>query len=217
MRARDELATELRQILRALNERVIPDDAIARATERARELLALLEGPRRPRWFEDGFVDGKSSREARQRFSDHSLFRGRSNPLAPPLTTTVVALPDGRPAIEGRVTVSALYEGPPHGVHGGYVAGLFDDILGGTLSLVEGPTGLTGTLNVRYRSLTPLNTELVLLAWVDHVSGRRIVAKATCHAGDALTAEAEALFVRIDMDALARTRSSTPPRDGAPG
>ena len=42
------------------------------------------------------------------------------------------------------------------------------------------------------------------LAWVHHVSGRRIVARATCHANDVLTAEAEALFVRIDMAEMAR-------------
>jgi acyl-CoA thioesterase FadM len=89
-------------------------------------------------------------------------------------------------------------------VHGGYVAGLFDDVLGGTQALIEGPTGLTGTLTVRYRSLTPLDTDLVFLGWVDHARGRRILSKATCHAGDVLTAEAEALFVRVDLDAMAR-------------
>ncbi|HEX7095845.1 MAG TPA: hypothetical protein VF183_08165, partial [Acidimicrobiales bacterium] len=104
----------------------------------------------------------------------------------------------------GRVTLSRLYEGPPNGVHGGYVAGLFDDVLGATQSLIDGPTGLTGTLEVRYRNLTPLDAELVFLAWIHHVSGRRIVSRATCHAEGVLTAEAEALFVRVDMAALAQ-------------
>ena len=88
-------------------------------------------------------------------------------------------------------------------MHGGYVAGLFDDILGGAQTLLDGATGLTGTLKVWYRNLTPLDTELVFTAWVDHVRGRRIHARATCHADGVLTAEAEALFIRVDMAALA--------------
>jgi acyl-coenzyme A thioesterase PaaI-like protein len=203
-RPEDELADELRGIMRRLNTRAVPDDVLHRAATLAREINGLLEGPVRPRWFEQGLVDGKTSRDARRQFSDHSLYRGTANALAPPMTQTIVTLADGRQAVRGTVTLSRVYEGPPHGVHGGYVAGLFDDVLGGTQALIEGPTGLTGTLSVRYRNLTPLDTELVFEAWVDHVSGRRIVSKATCHAGSVLTAEAEALFVRVDMDALTR-------------
>jgi hypothetical protein len=204
----ESLAGELRLVLRALNERDISDDALRAAREHASALLALLDGPERARWFANGFVDGKSSRQARRRFSAHSLYRGRASAIAPPMEQRTIELPDGRAAVEGRVTVPRLYEGPPYGVHGGYIAGLFDDILGGTQALIDGPTGLTGALTVRYRSLTPLDTELVLVAWVDHVRGRRIVSKATCHAGGVLTAEADALFVRVDMEAIARRDTS---------
>jgi acyl-coenzyme A thioesterase PaaI-like protein len=207
--AEDALAAELREAIRRLNELAAPDDALERAAGLARQIRDLLDGPRRPRWFEQGLVDGKTSRDARRRFSDHSLYRGSANPLAAPMTQSIVTLPDGRAAIRGTATLSRVYEGPPHGVHGGYVAGLFDDVLGGTQSLIEGPTGLTGTLSVRYRNLTPVDTELVFHAWVDHVSGRRIVSKATCHAGPVLTAEAEALFVRVDMEALTRRGDPT--------
>ena len=55
----------------------------------------------------------------------------------PGATITVTTTADGQPAIEGRVTLGRLYEGPPNGVHGGYVAGLFDDILGGALQLAR--------------------------------------------------------------------------------
>jgi acyl-coenzyme A thioesterase PaaI-like protein len=211
-RAHEALAGELRRLLRRLNERRPPEAAVRLATERVRELHDLLDGPPRARWFEDGVADGRSSRLGRQRFSEYSLFRGRSSAIAPPMSTEIVHRPDGAPAIRGTVVVPRLYEGPPNGVHGGYVAGLFDDILGGSQALIEGPSGLTGTLSVRYRHLTPLDTELVLLAWVHHVSGRRIVARATCSAGDVVTAEAEALFVRVDMAALAQRR-----RDYRPG
>jgi acyl-coenzyme A thioesterase PaaI-like protein len=210
--ADDGLADALRAVLARLHTTDVDEAPLREATTLARRILDLLDGPPRPRWFEDAVVDGRSGRIARHRFGDRSLFRGSANPLAPPMTTTTVELPDGRQAVEGRVTVNRLYEGPPNGVHGGYVAGLFDDILGATQSLIDGPTGLTGTLHVRYRNLTPLDTELVLRAWVHHVSGRRIQSRATCHAGDVLTAEAEALFVRVDMAELARRATEHDPR-----
>ena len=204
-----DLAVELRAVLRALNEREHTAEQIAEAHEHLRQLHALLEGPRRPRWYEDGIVDGRSTEGTRSSFNTHSLFRGRNSPLAVPLVCALVTLPDGQRVVEGTVTCPLLYEGPPGGVHGGYIAGLFDDILGSTQQLIEGPSGLTGTLTVRYRALTPLETELRFRAWIDHVSGRRIRAKATCHAGDLFTSEAEALFVRVDMRNLADRASGS--------
>jgi hypothetical protein len=202
--AEDELAEVVRAVMARAQAEQADDTSVMEAIALGRQMLDLLDGPPRGRWFEGELVDGRSSREARRRFGDRSLYRGSANPLAPPMTSTVVQLDDGRPAIAGRVTLGRLYEGPPNGVHGGFVAGLFDDILGGTQSLIEGPTGLTGTLRVRYRNVTPLDTELVFMAWVHEARGRRIESRATCHANGVVTAEAEALFVRVDMAALAR-------------
>jgi acyl-coenzyme A thioesterase PaaI-like protein len=198
-----QLANELRAVLRALNEREHTPEQVATALAFVRELRAGLDGPRRPRWYEGGIVDGRSTDGTRGSFNTHSLFRGRDSAIAIPLAYGLVTLPDGQQVVEGTVTCPLLYEGPPGGVHGGYIAGLFDDVLGGTQQLIEGPSGLTGTLLVRYRALTPLETELRFRGWIEHVSGRRIRAKATCHAGDRLTAEAEALFIRVDMHRLA--------------
>jgi acyl-coenzyme A thioesterase PaaI-like protein len=91
------------------------------------------------------------------------------------------------------------YEGPPHGVHGGWVAALFDDLLGSAKGLTGAP-GMTATLTVRFRQITPVEEDLQLEGWIERESGRRVVAKATCRAGEALTAEAEALFVGVDFD-----------------
>lgn len=203
------LADELRAVLRALNELEHTDEQLADAVAVARQLRAGLDGPRRLRWYETGLVDGRSTDRTRSSFNTHSLFRGTESAIAVPLEYGVVTLADGRKVVEGTVICPLLYEGPPGGVHGGYVAGLFDDILGGTQQLIEGPSGLTGTLTVRYRSITPLETELHFRGWIDHVSGRRIRAKATCHAEGRLTAEAEALFVRVDMGDLADRASAS--------
>ena len=115
----------------------------------------------------------RSTDGTRNTFNTHSLFRGRDSAIAVPLTYGVVTMPDGQRVCEGSVTCPLLYEGPPGGVHGGYLAGLFDDVLGGTQQLIEGPSGLTGTLSVRYRALTPLETELHFRGWIDHVSGAK--------------------------------------------
>jgi acyl-coenzyme A thioesterase PaaI-like protein len=110
----------------------------------------------------------------------------------------VVEGDDGRQVIVSRVRLGLAYEGPPHGVHGGYVAGMFDDVLGATQRLIAQP-GVTATLEVKYRHITPIEEDLVLRAWVVEDRGRRVVSRATCHAGDTLTAEAEALFIRVDF------------------
>ena len=59
----------------------------------------------------------------------------------------------------GLVRFGSAYEGPPGHVHGGFVAAAFDEVLGYVQSL-GGRPGMTGTLTVRYRSPTPLYTEL---------------------------------------------------------
>ena len=84
-------------------------------------------------------------------------------------------------------------------MHGGWVAALFDDLLGAAQGAVKAAT-VTAKLTIRSRHVTPIEEDLHLQAWIHRDDGRRIVAKATCHAGDTLTAEAEGLFVRVDFN-----------------
>ena len=56
---------------------------------------------------------------------------------------------------------------------------------------------MTGTLTIRYRSPTPLHTELRFEASVTRTEGRKTFASGTLHADDTLCAEAEAIFVSI--------------------
>jgi len=206
-----ELATELRGLLFHLHRSESDEPTLRAAIDQIRMLRAGLGTDLRPRWFEGIGDDGRAHLHDLN-FRDRSLFRGRSNALSSGLEARAVDLKDGRRVVEAHVTCNQLYEGPPHGVHGGYVAGLFDDILGSTIRLVDGPSAVTGTLEVKYRKITPLDTELHFVAWVSHTSGRRIHSKATCHANGVLTAEAEALFIRIDMKALADQKADYKPR-----
>ena len=197
-----ELADEVRSIIGELAANTVPPGKEEHALALARELRALLDGPRRPRWY-DGLVDGTGIDDAESPFLAHGALRGRENPVAPPLVLTDATREDGSRAKVGHVTLNLAYEGPPHGVHGGFVAALFDDILGAAQGLVDDP-GVTGRLTVRYRHITPVEEELRFEAWIESDDGKRIVAKATCHAegGELLTADAEALFIRVDFEEI---------------
>ena len=178
------------------------------ALEAAREYVAAarraLEAPDRCRWYEVPVdeIDDDLAVRLREEAGDHSLFRGDRNPLAPPLRVTTGTDDDGQPVIVGEVLLDRSREGPPARVHGGYVAGLFDDVLSGVPSLVDAGPVVTGRLSIRYRQPTPLDVDLRFEARVIRHSGRRLVARARCLApradgGHEVTAEAEALFVSI--------------------
>jgi hypothetical protein len=134
-------------------------------------------------------------------FLDDSPMIGRANPLAPPLRLDIEPGTDP-PHIVGTACFGPQYEGPPGHVHGGYLAAAFDEVLGFAQSL-GGKPGMTGTLTVRYRSPTPLRTDLALRGWVERVDGRKIFTRGTVHAGDRLCAEAEAVFISIDFKKMA--------------
>src|SRR5437762_514631 len=61
-------------------------------------------------------------------------------------------------------------------------------------------TALPGRLSVRYRRPTPLHRPMVFEGWTDQVDGRRVVTRGTLTVDGSITAEAEGLFVVIDLD-----------------
>ena len=201
--AAEALAEDLRRVNAALALHEIAAERLEEAGALAHRLRELLEGPRRARWYDHDAVSPVASAGARASYGDMSPVRGLRNPLAPPLRVERGARPDGSPCMRGRAVLSRAYEGPPHGVHGGFVAALFDEILGAAIGLAP-PPGVTASLEVRYRNVTPIEQELCFEAWVAEDRGRRIVAQATCHAGETLTASAKGLFVRVDFDEVRR-------------
>ncbi len=201
------LAGRLRDIAEALVTRDPAVEDLEAAAELATDLRAQLGGPARARWHEaDPAAGDDAPIEHRNAWADASPFVGVIHPGAPPMRVRRLdeAGPDGRPVLEGRVRVGPAYEGPPGGVHGGIVAGLFDELLGATPSGLLGLAAVTGTLGLRFVAKTPIERDLRLTAWIDSHRGRRIVAKGACHAGDELTARAEGLFVRVDFAASGR-------------
>jgi acyl-coenzyme A thioesterase PaaI-like protein len=193
------LAEELRAIHVALATSDLDAAALSEAAERARGIRALLDGERRRRWYEVDPSSGEPAAAVRSAYFELSPIRGVLNPVAPPMAVDIEERADGQRVVVGRARLSMTYEGPPRGVHGGWVAALFDEVLGAVQG-IAGVLGVTAILTVKYREVTPLDTDLRFEAWIDSRRGRRIVAKATCHAGDTLTADAEGIFIEVDFD-----------------
>lgn len=183
-------------------------EAAARDVEAAAERFAAHTS----KSMYEGFAEAANAGEPFA-FFDHSPMLGRANPLAPPIE---LWLEDD--CIVGRATFGSAYEGPPGCVHGGYVAAAFDEVLGSTQSL-SGSPGMTGRLTVHYRSPTPLGTELRFEGRLESVSGRKILTKGELWAGEVLCAEAEALFISIDLMKFAEMRAARDERqaDAADG
>jgi acyl-coenzyme A thioesterase PaaI-like protein len=121
----------------------------------------------------------------------HDPVTGPENAMAPPLR--LYGLADG--SVSGRVTLGMPYQGPPGCVHGGISALLLDHALGVANHWGPGPSGMTGTLTLRYHRTTPLFEELVVAARQVSTEGRKIHTSGTITAGGDVCVSADAVFV----------------------
>ena len=186
----------LRRIVHRLHGSPAPAEELAGVAAELERLAERLEVFPRGSIYE-GFGESPLAGRDPHAFFDHSPMLGRANPLAPP-----IELWEEAGVMRGRVAFGPAYEGPPGCAHGGYVAAAFDEVLGSTQSLAGRP-GMTGRLTVHYRSPTPLQTELLFEGWIENVTGRKILTRGELRAGDVLCAEAEGLFISIDMSRFA--------------
>lgn len=127
------------------------------------------------------------------RFFPYSPVVGLLNPIAPPVRMWMV---DGESGLEmhGEASFGAPYNGPPGCVHGGVIAATFDELLG-SVCVVNGLGGFTGTLTVVYRSTTPLEETVTMRGWHDRTEGRKVFARGELHHGERLCAEVEGIFI----------------------
>jgi acyl-coenzyme A thioesterase PaaI-like protein len=191
--ARVRLAQAVRHLLdAALTAEEVDDDRLEAAAAEIERVAGDLHG-----------VDALGERPTGRRTTEHvshddylprSPLVGQVNPVAPPIA---YEYRDGR--LYGEGVFHAAYEGPPGYVHGGWIALAFDEILG-MANIASGHPAMTGRLSVRYRRPTPLHATVRFEGWTEQVDGRRIVTRGTLTAGDAVTAEAEGLFVVIDPE-----------------
>jgi len=188
------LAAAMRKVIELLVTTEAPEDELRVAADRLERYAQRLEA--QPRQYITWGHPEASTAGSTGSFFDLSPFMGLANPLAPPIMLWV----DGD-TVRGKAKFGWAYQGPPDHLHGGFVAALFDETLGLAQSMTGNP-GMTGTLTVRYRKPTPLYTSLRIEATVRRVEGRKIFTEARLYAGDVLTADAEAIFISLNLKAL---------------
>jgi acyl-coenzyme A thioesterase PaaI-like protein len=189
--ARQRLASATR----ALNEKLVSSDITpelaAELTEKIEDLTTEVSQAEQV----DGLVD-MAKRGERGTIDDVMgelvSVGGRSHPCSPELLWQ-----EASNRITGTVRFSQTFEGPPGHVHGGWVAGVLDHIMGMT-HVRTGHPGMTGGLCVRYLKPTPLNQVIDVSAEATELDDKRTEVKATMSYGDTTTATAEAIFVRVD-------------------
>jgi len=186
------LAAAMRLVMERLVPSNAPEDELRRAAEGLeRYAEALTEHPRLKNIH--GHPESATSGDVGA-FFDQSPFIGLANPLAPPIRMGKI----GDQKAGATVIFGSAYEGAPGCVHGGYVAGAFDEVLG-YVNALSGQGGMTGRLTIHYRSPTPLHTELYFEGEILRIEGRKIFTEGKLYAGERLCAEAEGLFISVGM------------------
>jgi len=141
-------------------------------------------------------------KETPAEYFPYSPVVGPLNPIAPPIHFDF----DGA-EVHAEHVFDAPYNGPPTAVHGGVIALVFDELLG-TTGVMNESGGFTGTLSIRYHSITPLHLPIRMRGWVDRREGRKIFICGTMHEGDTLCAQAEGIFIQprtsVVQEALAK-------------
>ena len=100
--------------------------------------------------------------------------------------------------IEGTAQFRRFHLGRNGAAHGGAVAQLFDGLLGYTAFTLSGSRAQrTAFLHVDYRKIALVEKELQVDARIDGVEDRKIFVSGRLLDGDAVVAEAHALFVKL--------------------
>ncbi|CAM8623556.1 PaaI_thioesterase domain containing protein [Acidimicrobiia bacterium] len=193
--AAEKVADSARSLITSLRRADAPVETLDRAAALVAEAAALLaehrvDGmPMQGRIGPDG-PSGTDHAKDPKRFFPFSPVIGPLNPIAPPIDFGF----DGE-RMHATANLGAQYNGPPGMVHGGIIALVFDELLGAT-NVCHGLGGFTGTLSIRYERPTPIETDLVLEAWIDRTEGRKVFTVGTITFNGEVTARAEGIFIQ---------------------
>ncbi|NKQ56214.1 PaaI family thioesterase [Amycolatopsis sp. K13G38] len=181
---RTTLAARVRDLIEAV---VLAEDdppGLLDAAARIEEVTESLRARRResPRLLVQADTVG--------RLSANNPVEGPGNPLAPPLSRIRVDV-DG---MRAEVTFTAVHEGPPERVHGGWVAAVLDHAVGRAVAAAGHPA-MTASLTVDYHEGTPYGVPLEVEARFARRDGRKVYAIANISSGGTITATASAILV----------------------
>lgn len=182
---------------RALNEKLVSTDIgpelAAALTEKIQDLTAELNQAEQVHGLVDMAKRGERG-TIDNVMGELVAMAGRSHPCSPELLWQ-----EEPNRITGTVTFGQAFEGPPGHVHGGWVAGVLDHLMGMT-HVRTGHPGMTGGLSVRYLKPTPLNQRIEVSAEATELDDKRTEVRAEMRCGDTTTATAEAIFVRVNRE-----------------
>jgi Thioesterase superfamily len=203
--ARD-LADVLRRLIRLSVSTAPPPADTARLTTQlsvlADELEAHLPAEPLPRFIPPD-EDGPANEIPLGSAMPYDVIVGPFNPIALP-----VELDFDPPKAFGRAVFDVAYEGAPGCVHGAILAAVFDIVLTAA-NAIEGSTGPTVRLALRYLRPTLTNEQAVFEGWVTEVTERRILSKGRIVQDGIVTVEADgefAIFNRDRVQGMARSR-----------
>jgi acyl-coenzyme A thioesterase PaaI-like protein len=120
-------------------------------------------------------------------------------------------------AVTCKVVCAVTDMAGPGVAHGGWTAGVFDDVLG-RLPRALGERAVTGTLTVVYRRPVPVERDLELRGRLVGSSSRRRTVEGELRLGStrALLASATAVMVLVDATHFPRHEQWLAEEDGAP-
>lgn len=192
---RRRLADATRLVLQHSHTSTADDEPIMRAAELVEQAAAILaEGPHgRGYHGQAGAPD-----DAPHGFIAYSPVSGPFNALSAPTVITATGN-----QVVASFTFGDAHEGPPGCLHGGLIAAVFDEVLGFAQAL-SGTPGMTGRLEVVYRSPTPLHQELTVIGTYTGTSGRKVMTEGRLMAGDRLCAEAVGTFITVKSEHFSR-------------
>ncbi|HVU60612.1 MAG TPA: PaaI family thioesterase [Mycobacteriales bacterium] len=190
--AESRLAAAVRRLMDATVLTDAGEDEMRAVAGRLDAISEQLEGPDATRLA--GGMRWPSRDKMVQGDRDHNPMAGPANPLSPPMHVEVVD--PATDEVGAELTMRPIHEGPPAGVHGGWVASLLDQLLG-IANIASGNPAMTGELTVRYHRPTPIGVPLVLRARTESAEGRRMTTTGEIRTADGeVTASAVGLFIR---------------------
>lgn len=96
-------------------------------------------------------------------------------------------------------------EGPPGHVHGGAIAAVLDEAMGGACWM-NGHRAVAAKISVSFLAMLKLETETAIDAWIERVDGRKVFLRARlADPAERPIAESEGLFVVPREEAFQRT------------
>lgn len=111
---------------------------------------------------------------------------------------------DPKGNIHGHVRFGDKAQGPPGFAHGGALASVLDELMG-VAAWQQGLAVVAAELCLTYKKPTPLWTELVLEAWIEHRGERRVeIASKVALVDGTVCCKGRGTFVDIGEDAYRR-------------